>query len=102
MKLSDRIALLKAGYSKDEISALIAEDQEKAEQAEQAAEPAAEAPEEYMEVIRALADEVKGLKAAVHASNIDQAEVKVQPTKSAVDLLKEIYERPPVDHHKEN
>jgi methyl-accepting chemotaxis protein len=101
MKLSDRIALLKAGYTKDEISELVREDQEKAEQIEEAAEPAAEAPAEYMEVIRTLADEVKSLKDAVHASNIEAAEVKAAPSKTAVDILKEIYERPPKDN-KEN
>lgn len=89
MKLADRLALLKAGYTKDDISKLAEEDQ-KAEAAEQAAEPV-DAPAEYMDVIKTLAAEVKSLKDAVHAQNIDNAEVKPKPAPDAVDILSELF-----------
>lgn len=93
MKLNDRIALLKAGYTKEEISKLAEEDQ-KTETAEQAAEPVDAPVNDYMDVIRALASEVKSLKDAVHAKNIENAEAKVQPEPSASDILAELFKAP--------
>lgn len=100
MKLSERIALLKAGYSKDEISQLIEEDQN-AEQTEQAPDAGAseqsEKLDEYMTVLQTLAGEVKDLKSAMQQQNLEQTEVKrpaSDPTQSAIDMLKSIYEAP--------
>lgn len=92
MKISDRIALLKAGYTKDEISELIAADQEKAEEVRPEESPA---QADYMDVIRALASEVQGLKNAVQSGNVADAEVKKDPQRTAEDIMKELFAAPP-------
>lgn len=91
MKLAERIALLKAGYSKDEIDALIKED---AEAVNDIKPDDASGTDQYMEVIKALANEVKDLKTAVHASNIESAEATKPVEKSASDILAEIFGEP--------
>lgn len=93
MKISDRIALLKAGYTKDEISELIAADQEKAEEVKPEEAPAK--ADDYMDVIRALASEVQGLKNAVQSGNVADAEVKKDPQRTAEDIMKELFAAPP-------
>ena len=98
MKLNERIALLKAGYTKEEISELIREDQEAADIDNKPEDsPAADS---YMEVIKALATEVQGLKNAMHASNQQDVEVKKEPQRKAEDILKELFEAPPKDKEK--
>ena len=79
MNLKDRIALLKGGYTKKEIEALI-EAESKAEELK--------APEEnnmedttkeeitYSDVIKALVDEVKDLKNTIYANNINSVEIE--------------------------
>lgn len=92
MKLNERIALLKAGYTKEEISELIREDQEAADIDNKPEEsPAADS---YMEVIKALATEVQGLKNAMYASNQQEAEVKKEPQRTAEDIMKELFAAP--------
>ena len=91
MKLAERLALLKAGYSKDEIDALIKDDQEQVENIEP---EEASGTDKYMDVIKALAGEVKSLKDAVHAANIDGVEVRTEPEKSAADILTELFSAP--------
>lgn len=92
MKLSERIALLKAGYSKDEIAAMIEEDK--------AVDPAPEQEEtsspvnDYMKVISALASEVKDLKEAVYTSNVAKTEIQTEPVKKAEDILAELFSAP--------
>lgn len=93
MKLAERLALLKAGYSKDEINALIDEDQ-KAAELEPEVVPAEEKPNDYMKVISALAGEVKDLKEAVYAKNIQQTEIKMPTEKTAEDILAELFSAP--------
>lgn len=92
MKLSERLALLKAGYTKAEIDQLVKEDQETVEEI-----PSEEAPgtDKYMDLIKALAGEVKGLKDAVHASNIESSEVVKPAPKDASDILTELFSAPP-------
>lgn len=93
MKISERLALLKAGYSKEEINAMIDEDMAKTE--EPVEETKASAPvEDYMNVIKALASEVKDLKEAVYTSNIDKTEISSGTTKSAEDILAELFSAP--------
>ena len=93
MKLAERLALLKAGYSKDEINALIDEDQ-KAAELEPEVVPAEEKTNDYMKVISALAGEVKDLKEAVYKSNIQQTEIKMPTEKTAEDILAELFSAP--------
>lgn len=85
MKISERIALLKAGYSRDEISAMIEEDKTVEEvPAEQPTEPV----EDYTTVIKALTDEVKSLKSAMQTKNINETEVNTPTaTDQALDVL---------------
>lgn len=85
MKISERIALLKAGYSRDEISAMIEEDKTVEEQpVSEPTEPA----EDYSAVIKALTDEVKSLKSAMQTRNINETEVNTPTaTDQALDVL---------------
>ena len=73
MKLSERLTLLKAGYSRDEINAMIDED---AKIAEEAPEQKEAVPEDsaMLKVMSALANEVKDLKTAVYKQNIANTE----------------------------
>ena len=93
MKISERLALLKAGYSKDEINAMIDDDAAKIEQ-EPAQEEKPQPVDDYMNVIKALASEVNDLKEAVYSSNIDKTEIKTASTKSAEDILAELFSAP--------
>lgn len=94
MKISERLALLKAGYSKEEIGAMIDEDQAKIKE-EPAEQPKAEPVEDYMNVIKALASEVKDLKEAVYSENIRKTEISsASSTKSAEDILAELFSAP--------
>ena len=94
MKINERLALLKAGYSKEEINAMIDEDMAKVE--EPAEQPKADPVEDYMNVIKALASEVKDLKEAVYSENIRKTEISsASSTKSAEDILAELFSAPP-------
>lgn len=86
MKLKDRLALLRAGYSKDEIALLIEEDKN-VEEVEQAKEEASN--KEYPDALVALANEVKNLKETFQASNRDQVETIASSNKvnEAMDIL---------------
>ena len=92
MKLSERIALLKAGYSKDEIAALIEEDKavETAPEQEETSAPV----NDYMKVISALASEVKDLKEAVYTQNVAKTEIQTDPVKKPEDILAELFSAP--------
>lgn len=79
MKISERIALIKAGYSKDEITEMVKE-----EKMETPAEDKPEVPEEYRDVLITLANEVKTLKEAVQRKNVQQAEAKAPSTQDDV------------------
>lgn len=86
LKISERIALLKAGYTKDEINSMIAEDSKVSE------EPAV--PEvsnndnnDYMQVLSVLANEVRDLKDAVYSSNISNTNVDNNRVIKAEDIL---------------
>lgn len=84
MKISERIALLKAGYSKDEINQMVNE--EKAELTEEAEKP--EVPQEYRDILVNLATEVKTLKEAVQRKNLQQTEAKApDPQDDVIKIL---------------
>ena len=73
MKILDRLALLKAGYTKEEINEMIkaeAEDQ-KPEQEEDTSEQT----DKYADIITALANEVKELKSSIQKDNIKNSEM---------------------------
>ena len=78
MNLKDRIALLKGGYTKKEIEALI-EAESKAEELKAPEENNIEDTKEeitYSDVIKALVDEVKDLKNTIYANNINSVEIE--------------------------
>lgn len=95
MKLTERLALLRAGYSKDEIAAMIEEDKAVDPTPEQ--EEASTPVNDYMKVISALASEVKDLKEAVYTRNVAQTEIQTQPEKKAEDILAELFSAPKGD-----
>ena len=87
MKIKERLALIKAGYSKEEINSMI--DEESVEEKEEKAPV-----EDYMIVIKALANEVKDLKEAVQTENINRTEIKTATSKSTEDILAELFSKP--------
>lgn len=96
MKLSDRIALLKAGYSKDEIASMIEEDKT----VEESAAPAA-AVEEDNPVLNALVEEVKSLKIAMQQNNINNTEISTpKPADQAMEVLASLINPTPIKEDK--
>lgn len=84
MKLSERITLLKAGYSKEDINNMIEED--KASEAAPAEDTKPSDDNDYMKVLSVLANEVKDLKEALYSSNISNSNTSNKVTK-AEDIL---------------
>lgn len=96
MKLSERLALLRAGYSKDEINAMIEEDA-KVEPAPE--EKPAEADQATLKVLSTLAAEVKDLKTAMYKKNIAETESSAGGQIKAEDILASLL-NPPTDDTK--
>ena len=92
MKIKERLALIKAGYSKEEINSMIDEESVNETPVEEKEEKAP--VEDYMNVIKALANEVKDLKEAVQTENINRTEIKTATSKSAEDILAELFSKP--------
>jgi len=104
MKLSERITLLKAGYSKKEIDALAEAEAKEAEENKEDVADKAKAPDgtiedkepvgvdKYMDVIDNLANEVKELKNNIYQNNINSTEIKGSKTlqDEAKDILASI------------
>lgn len=97
MKISERLALLKAGYSKSEINAMIDEDAKdvKPDQPEEEHSDS----DDMMKVMAALANEVKDLKTAMYKKNIAESEGKKDGTIKAEDILASLI-NPPEDKTK--
>lgn len=84
MKISERITLLKAGYSREEINQMVNE--EKAEETAESEKP--EVPQDYKDILVNLASEVKTLKEAVQRKNVQQAEAKApDPQDDVIKIL---------------
>lgn len=73
MKILDRLALLKAGYTKDEINEMIKAEAE--EQKPEQEEASSEQTDKYADIITALANEVKELKSSIQKENIKNSEM---------------------------
>lgn len=77
MKLSERIALLKGGYTKAEIDEII---KAEADQKPEEVEPTPAAPagdyDAILKVMKTMADEINGLKTSVQAANIQNTDIK--------------------------
>lgn len=74
MKILDRLALLKAGYTKDEINEMIKADVED-QKSEQEDDSTSEQTDKYADIITALANEVKELKTSIQKENIKNSEM---------------------------
>lgn len=99
MKISERLALLKAGYTKEEINALIDEEMQATAEPEIKSEPEQKV-DDFVKVITALADEVKGLKKAMQTENIEHTKMGADSQMDAVDrILQSVIN--PVDKEKE-
>ena len=85
MKITDRLALLKAGYTKEDIATMLEEDKKAIETEE--VKP--ELPDDYANVLVSLANEVKNLKETVQASNRDKVDTIAGNNKvnEAMDIL---------------
>lgn len=73
MKILDRLALLKAGYTKEEINEMIKAEAE--EQKPEQEEASSEQTDKYADIITALANEVKELKTSIQNENIKNSEM---------------------------
>ena len=85
MKITDRIALLKAGYTKDDISAMLEEDKKALESESNNVEP--EIKDNYAEVLVSLANEVKTLKETMQETNRNNVDT-LAPTHNVDDAMK--------------
>lgn len=95
--VKDIIALLDAGYSREEITEMLQappaqeEEPEAAEQPqeaqESAEEPKADAVNEYAEEVKRLADEVRTLRAQLQKKNIQQNEITPARKETAAEIL---------------
>lgn len=93
MKIAERIALLKAGYTKAEINSMIDED------AQTVSEPVQDVegpkPEEgVMKVLSAMASEIKDLKTAMYKENIANSTVQIGGQPTAEDILASLINPP--------
>lgn len=84
MNIKERLTLLKAGYSKEEINAMIDDEQSSDQPVEQPTEdkPAADVTD-FMSVVSALAEEVKGLKKAMQNDNLKKTEIEGEESMQA-------------------
>lgn len=86
MKITERLALLKAGYTKDEINAMI--DEEAQAPAEEKVPTEAEVKaDDFMKVLTALADEVKGMKKAIQTENIENTKMGTDNPADSIDKI---------------
>ena len=88
MKITERIALLKAGYTKDEITAMLEE--EKQVKKVETEDDKEKDNTTYAEVLVSLANEVKNLKETMQASNRNSVDTLASNNK--VDEAKKILE----------
>ena len=97
MKISERLALLKAGYTKDDIAEMIGEESKPAEPADQqpTEEESGAASDRYMEALVALAGEVKSMKEAIQSSNISNTTItEKSPLDQASEILASLINKP--------
>lgn len=93
MKIAERIALLKAGYTKAEINSMIDEDAQTVSEPVQDAEESK--PEEgVMKVLSAMASEIKDLKTAMYKENIANSTVQIGGQPTAEDILASLINPP--------
>lgn len=84
MTIKERLALLKAGYTKDEINSMIDDEKKVPDEEPKAEETKAT---DFMNVITALADEVKGLKKAVQTENIENTKMGTDTGIDEIDKI---------------
>ena len=90
MKLENLITLINAGYTKEEINGILAEEHPEPEKEMQEAlqepkpEPKTEPKTEQEDPIQSLRAELKSLRDEIHKTNITRSE---QPEKKTVDQI---------------
>lgn len=89
MKITDRIALLKAGYTKEDITAMIEEEKNQEDLKPDLHEE--KLNNDYAEVLVNLASEVKSLKETMQATNRNNVD-QLAPNTSRVEEAKKILE----------
>lgn len=87
MKITERLAFIKAGYTKDEINKIIEED---SKTEETNTEDKKVPDNDFIKVISTLADEIKNIKDAIHKENISNTSINEEPTKNVDDILKSL------------
>ena len=88
MKIIDRLAFLRAGYTKDEINKII--EDEKVESTEDTTaneNKQGTDVNDFMSVITTLADEVKNLKKAVQKENIENTTMDTDTRVNDIDKI---------------
>ena len=88
LKITERLALLKAGYSKEDIAGMLEE--EKQAQEVKPEEATEDTRATYEDVLVSLANEVKSLKESMQAFNRDNVDTIASPNKQ--DEVKKILE----------
>ena len=88
LKITERLALLKAGYSKEDIASMLEE--EKQAQEVKPEEATEDTKATYEDVLVSLANEVKSLKESMQAFNRDNVDTIASPNKQ--DEVKKILE----------
>lgn len=86
MKILDRLAFIKAGYSKEEISKMIEEDTKAIEEGTEEKTTGTLTNDDFIKVISTLADEVKNIKDAIHKENISNTSI-TDDNKSDIDTI---------------
>ena len=92
MKISERLALLRAGYTKAEINEMIDADANAPAEQPEAVTPAAD--DGVMRVMSALASEIKDLKTAVQKENIANTTLQTGAPMKAEDILASLINPP--------
>lgn len=88
MKIIDRLAFLRAGYTKDEINKMIEDEKiESTEDTTANENKQGTDVNDFMSVITTLADEVKNLKKAVQKENIENTTMDTDTRVSDIDKI---------------
>lgn len=94
MKISERLALLKAGYSKAEINEMIEAEAASVTSPEEQASQVLQQDDGVMAVLNKLATEVKDMKTAIHKENIANTEMKTGGSLTAEEILASLINPP--------
>jgi len=86
MLIKERLALLKAGYTRDEINEMISEEKAISEAPEES-KPAEQQADSFLSAVTALAEEVKNVKKAIQLNNLNNVSIEKENTEDSVDKI---------------